>query len=49
LNGDKPPAAILAGPEIAFFFLITNPADDIEIHLKAVAFTAVGAKFCRHA
>jgi hypothetical protein len=49
LDGDKPAAAVPAGPQIPFFLLVTDPAEDIEVYLKAVSFTTVRAEFCWHA
>ena len=49
LDGNEPTAAVLAGPQVAFFFFAANPADNIEIYLEAISFTTVRAEFCRHA
>ena len=46
LDGNKPAAAIFASPQIPFFLLVSDPADDVKIYLEAVSFTTVRAKFC---
>ena len=49
LNGDKPPATVLALAQITLFFNITNPARNIKRYLKTGALTAMRAKFGWHA
>jgi hypothetical protein len=48
LDGNKPAAAIFASPQIPFFLLVSDPADDVKIYLEAVSFTTVRTKFCWH-
>jgi hypothetical protein len=49
LQGDKPAAAVLASPQKALFLPVSYPANNIEIYLKTVSFTAMGADFRWHA
>ena len=48
LNGDKTTAAVLALPQVPFFFLISNSARNIESYLKTGALTAMRTKLVRH-
>jgi len=48
LDDNKPASAILAGPQIPFFFLVSNSAKDIKIDLKTVTFTTMRTKFIWH-
>jgi hypothetical protein len=48
LDDNKPAAAILAGPQIPFFFFGANSAKDIKIYLKPASFSAMGTKFSWH-
>jgi len=48
LDGDKSPAAILAFPQITFFFCVANPAGNIELYLKTGFVTAMWTKLGRH-
>jgi hypothetical protein len=48
LDGDKSPAAILAFPQITFFFRVANPAGNIKLYLKTGFVTAMWTKFGRH-
>ena len=48
LDGDKTPAAVLAFPQISFFFLVTNPTRNIESYLKTGSLTAMRAKLGWH-
>ena len=49
LDGNKSAAAVLAGPQVPLLLPAAYAADNIEIYLKAVSFTTVGAEFCWHA
>ena len=48
LDGDKSPATILAFPQVALFFGVTNTAGDIEFNQKASFVTAMWTKLGRH-
>ena len=48
LDGDKTPAAVLAFPQISFFFLVTNPTRNIKCYLKTGSLTAMRAKLGWH-
>ena len=48
LDSNKSPAAVPASSQIAFFLFAADPAEDIEMYLKAVSFTTVRTEFCWH-
>ncbi len=48
LDDDKSPTAVLAFPQIRFFFFVTNPTRNIKCYLKTGSLTAMRAKLGWH-